>query len=145
MTYLKNPFLMDTNKVQCFCQKVVSECLEKTLHQRHGEAIDPRPRGSILRLPRRSRCLHRYKNKRLLYTTAQRGTHHKPFTSFSSLQVRQEIAVPQPKGFFSSHSLQGRAQQALVAHCHPKGSSTHLNGSISAELVHAQEGQADTL
>lgn len=68
---------------------------------------------------------------------------------FGSLQCVGVAAVlpcpPKLGGLYSSHSPQGRAWQALLVHSHPKGSSTHLNGSISAELVHTQEGQADTL
>lgn len=77
MTHLKNPLLMDTNKVQCFCQKVVSQRLEETLHQRHGEAIDARPGGSVLRLPRRSRGLQIQKQ-----TTSSHHcpAHHTPQT-----------------------------------------------------------------
>lgn len=31
--YLKNPLLMDTNKVQCFRQEVVSERFKEAFHQ----------------------------------------------------------------------------------------------------------------
>lgn len=88
----------------------------------------------------------RYKNKLLIYTAAQCGRCHKPSTPFWKSPIsRGGCCPPRLGGLCSHHSPQGRARQALLAHSHPKGSSTHLNGSISAELVHAQEGQADTL
>lgn len=51
MAHLKDPLLMNTHKVQRFCQEVVSQCFEKTFHQGHGEAIDPGPGGGIQGLP----------------------------------------------------------------------------------------------
>lgn len=42
---------MNSNKVQGFINEVVAQRLEKTLHQRHAEAVNARPTGHILRLP----------------------------------------------------------------------------------------------
>lgn len=63
VTYLQNPLLMDTNKIQSFCQEVVSKCFKKALHQWHWETIDPRPRWGIQRLSRWSRCLNKSDTK----------------------------------------------------------------------------------
>lgn len=84
----------------------------------------------------------RYKNKLCISIAAQCGTQ----TLCTVLEVSGAAAVlPTPGGLCSKHSPQGRAWRALLAHSHPRGSRTHLNGSITAELVHAQEGQAHTL
>ena len=87
----------------------------------------------------------RYINKPLTYTAAECDTPQTLHTTSEISRLSGWLLRSQTGGLCSNPSPQGRAWQVLPACSHPKGSSTHLNGSVSAELVHAQEGQADTL
>lgn len=48
--YLKDALLVHADKVQGFVDEAVAQRLEQTLHQRHAEAVDPRPARCILGL-----------------------------------------------------------------------------------------------
>lgn len=128
VTYLKDPLLMDTNKVHCFRQEVVSQRLKKALHQGHGETIHTRPGGSIQRLPRWSRCLKKTDVRTNdLFTLLPSMTHATaPSLHYGSLHVLGELLSshtpraplqPQPSRQ-SRASSPGTFPQALLAHSH---------------------------
>lgn len=86
-----------------------------------------------------------------IYTAVQHDTCHSPFPSlWKPPRSRGAAVLPHPKG--SSPATACKVEQSKLSWHIPTSSpgtfplrSTHLNGPITAELVHAQEGQADTL
>lgn len=120
VTYLKNSLLMDTDKVQCFCQKVVSKCFKKAFHQWHGETIDPRPRGGIQRLSRWSRCLNKSDTKiNDLFTLLSSVAHiTNPPHHFGSLQC-VGVAAVLPNWEDSTPAIAHKAGHGKLSWCIP--------------------------